>query len=387
MTSGPLSEAAPARRTGLYVHIPFCAVKCHYCNFVITLDRSTRMRERFFSAFEKEIQAAVRLRGPLSFDTVYFGGGTPSELTAEEFTRAVHLLRGAFSLEKVREFTVEINPGDISLEKIRAFREAGVDRASVGAQAFQPALLETMGRPHGPEETRETVRLLKEEGIRNISLDLIFRLPGQSLADFQTSLAEALALAPMQMTLYDLEVHDKTRFGILNKRGELDLPGEDVHYAMFETAVKTLEAEGFRHYELLSFARPGGESRHNMIYWENQDYLGLGPGAFSYLTGTRYQFSESVPQYLHKCETEDWMPSVSDTLTPEKIEWESVLTGLRLDRGISLEAFPRIRSVLEPALRRLAEAGLIEMSGFRVFLTLRGRALAETVFSSLIQAS
>lgn len=381
MTGDPSAQSP--RRTGLYLHIPFCRVKCHYCNFVITLDRSASMRERFLSALEKEISMARTRYGDLFFETLYFGGGTPSALDTGEFSRVVNALRGSFSLEALKEFTVEINPGDVDAEKIKAFKKQGVNRASVGAQAFQQPLLETMGRPHGASEIHETVKLLKKEGIENISLDLIFRLPGQDVNAFCASLDEALSLEPAQMTLYDLEVHEKTRFGLMQKKGGLALPGEDAHFEMFEKAAEKLRAAGYRHYELLSFARPGFESRHNMLYWENQDYLGLGPGAFSYLEGTRYQFSESVPQYLKKCEAGDWVPAVSDTLTPAKKEVESLLTGLRLDRGVDLRAFPLIHESLKPVLAELVGGGLIAAEGERIFLTFRGRALAETVFLRL----
>lgn len=375
--------ARSPRRTGLYLHIPFCRVKCHYCNFVITLDRSAPMRERFLGALEKEISAARARYGNLSFETIYFGGGTPSALDSGEFSRVVSALRSSFSFNTLKEFTVEINPGDVDAEKIRAFKELGVNRASVGAQAFQQTLLEKMGRPHGASEIHETVKLLKKEGIENISLDLIFRLPGQDVNAFCSSLDEALSLEPAQLTLYDLEVHEKTRFGLMQKKGELALPDEDAHFEMFEKAAMKLKDAGYRHYELLSFARPGFESRHNRLYWENQDYLGLGPGAFSYLEGTRYQFSESVHQYLKKCEAGDWVPAVSDVLTPEKKEVESLLTGMRLEEGVDLRDFPLIRESLRPAIEELARDGLIETRDSRIALTFKGRALAETALLRL----
>lgn len=375
-----------ARRIGLYVHVPFCSVKCHYCNFVITLDRTPPQRERFLEALRREVLQAEKQYGRLAFETVYFGGGTPSQLTEDEFTAAVGFLKKSFIWDKVREFTVEINPGDVSPEKVQAFVSAGVNRASVGAQAFQEELLKAMGRPHGAEQIREAVSLLRAGGIENISLDLIFRLPGQTPAIFRESLNQALALAPSQITLYDLEVHEKTRFGILQNQGRLRLPDEGEHFAMFETAVTALEAAGYRHYELLSFARPGGESRHNLLYWENQDYLGLGPGAFRYLNGIRSQFAETVPDYLRRCEASEWEPAVSDRLSPEDIEWENLLTGLRLDRGVTLAYFTRIGEAVRPVLKRLSDAGLTEISQGRAALTFRGRALAETVFSALIQA-
>ncbi len=369
---------------GLYLHIPFCQVKCHYCNFVITLDQSERMRERFFAALEFEAAEASRRFGKLQFETFYWGGGTPSVLRAEEMKRIFLKIRELFQFSETPEITLEMNPGDVSKEKITACRNLGVNRASVGAQAFQDSLLEKMGRPHRAEAIGQTFSLLREQGFENISLDLIFRLPGQTLEDFQASLHDALALSPAQVTLYDLEVHEKTRFGILQKEGCLALPDEELHFRMFELAVKTLESAGYRHYELLSFAKPGFESRHNQLYWDNQEYLGLGPGAFSYMNGVRYQFAKDVPQYLKKCETGDWTPDVLDVLTDEQKEMETLLTGLRLDRGIDLHRIPGLRDALASGFRELEEAGLLESRESRIRLTFKGRALAESVFSFLV---
>ena len=376
-----LKHASPK---GLYLHIPFCQVKCHYCNFVITLDQSKNMRERFFAALEREAEDARRRFGALQFETFYWGGGTPSLLRPEELERIFSKVRELFRFSKDPEITIEINPGDVDGEKIAACRRLGVNRASVGAQAFQDSLLQKMGRPHSVEAIERTFELLRGHGFENLSLDLIFRLPGQTLGDFQESLHRALSLGPSQITLYDLEIHDKTKFGMMQKKGELTLPNEDLHFEMFELAVKTLESAGYRHYELLSFAKPGFESRHNQLYWDNQEYLGLGPGAFSYMNGVRYQFAADVPQYLKKCEDSDWTPDTLDVLTEDQKEMETLLTGLRLDQGLDLGRIPGLGRELEPGFRELHEAGLLERSESRLRLTFKGRALAETVFSFLV---
>jgi oxygen-independent coproporphyrinogen-3 oxidase len=203
----------------LYVHIPFCLRKCNYCNFVITVDRSETMRHRFFSALELEIRAAQQKYGRLCFDTVYFGGGTPSALSAEETVQLFALLKQFFDFKPGAEITWEVNPGDVDQEKIGVYRGVGINRISLGIQSFQEASLKDMARPHGSAEVYETMRLLRAHEFQNISVDLILRLPGESLDIMRQNIQAALALEPAQFTLYDLEVNAGTVYGARAERG------------------------------------------------------------------------------------------------------------------------------------------------------------------------
>jgi oxygen-independent coproporphyrinogen-3 oxidase len=369
-------------KRGLYVHIPFCNKKCNYCNFISTANNTPEIREQFFIALEKEINHAETLYGKLSFDTLYIGGGTPSILIAEEMARLFTLLRSHFDFEPECETTCEINPGsDIDENKLKTYRDLGINRISLGGQAFQDFLLKDMGRTHNANDTFETVHLLKRAGFDNISLDLIIRLPGQLLEHIEESLKYAISLHMAQVTVYDLEVHEKTGYGARQKRGELKLPDQDQHEEMFRLVENYLTSAGYKHYELLSFAKPGFESKHNLIYWHNQEYLGLGPGAFSYMNGVRYQFAGDVNSYFKKCAENVWTRDVEDILTDEEKERESLLTGLRLDEGVDLNQFNLIRKSIENKLDDLIGNGLIERRGTRIALTLRGRFLAESVFA------
>jgi oxygen-independent coproporphyrinogen III oxidase len=369
---------------GLYLHVPFCHQKCFYCDFVITLQLSQDARKRFFEALKKEIGRAAARYGKLIFSTLYIGGGTPSLLSADEMTRLTTEVREHFDFEPGFEFTCEMNPGDADLAKLRAFREIGVNRVSLGAQAFQERLLKEMGRHHGVREIADAVQMIRNAGIENISLDLISGLPHQSLQDFHESLKKTVELQPSQVSLYDLEIRDRTPWGILHQKGELNPAGEDLRAEMFQTAIDVLTDAGYVQYEISTFSKPGFESRHNLIYWNNQEYLGLGPGAFSYMKGERSQFSFEVPQYLEKCEAEKWEPEVKDRLNEEEKETETLVTGLRLTHGVDLESFRKIRPKIESRLAELEEGNLVTRAGSRIALTPRGRFLAERTFSLLI---
>ncbi len=366
---------------GLYVHIPFCHKKCHYCDFVITTDRSVPARERFLSAIEREIRFAREKYGRLNFDTLYFGGGTPSTLSIEEMARLIRMLRQAFNFRPSAEITCEMNPEDADEKKLRAWRDFGINRASLGAQSFDNTLLTVMGRSHDSEAITRAVIRLRDSGFQNINLDLIIKLPGQTIGILSETLDRLTALKPSHVSVYDLDVHEKTVFGHDRKKGRLKLPDEEIHFEMSRLVESKLAGAKLHRYELLNYARPGAESNHNLIYWHNQEYLGLGPGAFSYLEGVRFQFAENVLRYFRKIESHDWSPDVRDEISGEKKEIETLLTGLRLAEGIDLSRLTIIRERIE---QKAAESGLFERENGTLRLSRRGRGLAETAFSILI---
>ncbi len=368
---------------GLYLHIPFCGKKCHYCDFVITTDRTLPMRERFFAALEKEILHARERYGALRFESLYLGGGTPSVLSAAEMERLLKSLRTAFEFIPGFEFTCEMNPEDADAEKLQAFRALGVNRVSLGVQSLNDSLLETTGRIHNAAAVSTAVESIQRAGISNISMDLMLRLPGQTAADVKETVEKIISLGPGQVSVYDLSVHPETVFGRRQGSGKLALPDEMLHGEMYECTENLLTRAGFVQYELTNFARPGFESRHNMIYWKNREYLGLGPGAFSYMEGVRYQLAPTVQCYLEKCEAGDWTRDSEDVLTAEKKEIETLLTGLRLKQGIDLGQFKIIRGRLERQIQTLG-AGLVERRGDTLTLAPRGKFLAEAVFAELV---
>ena len=374
-----------ATMRGLYIHIPFCQTRCHYCNFVTTAEHSPGLREQFLNAVSAEIKHACNYYGRLSFDTLYLGGGTPSSLSIPELRQLVEGVRSAFEFRDGYEFTCELNPGDGDETKLKAFREIGVNRVSLGCQSFRDAILKKIGRRHTVRDIEETIPKIRRSGIANVSLDLMLRLPGQTALDFRDSVRRCIELEASQVSLYDLEVHEGTLFGQFQKEGKLDLPGEEDHARMYESAIEMLTSAGYEHYEISNFAKPGLASRHNLIYWHNQEYLGLGPGAFTYLNGIRSQFALDLAKYLKKCGAKHWKNDVEDRLSEEEKETETLVTGLRLCEGIASASFPKIQRALKERLGTLCAEGFMERAVGNIRLTVRGKFLSEDVFEFLLR--
>lgn len=294
-------------------------------------------------------------------------------------------LRKNFSIPKDAEITCEWNPGDGEEEKFSILKLLGVNRISLGVQSFQDDLLSRLGRRHSVHDTVRTLEKIRKAGIDNVSFDLMLRIPGQKCADLQKSLERCVELSAAQVSLYDLEIHEGTPFGSMGKEGTLALPDEDEHARMYRTAGEVLVRAGYGHYEISNFAKPGRESRHNLIYWNNQEYLGLGPGAFSYLDGTRYQFAGGVSRYLEKCEAKDWRNDQEDVLSDEEQETETFAMKLRLEEGVAPGEFPRIWPELQRRVETLLREGLFERTDEKLRLTGRGQFLSEDVFVFLLQ--
>ena len=388
---------------GLYIHIPFCKTRCHYCDFVTTADASAEQREKFFDALKQEIQKTNHKYGRLCFDTLYLGGGTPSSLSVPEINKLSEMFRTHFMIREGAEVTCEWNPGDQEDEKLAAFIELGVNRISLGVQSFQDVLLTRIGRRHSARDILKALEKIRKAKIVNISFDLMLRIPGQTVEDFRQSLERCVELKASQVSLYDLEVHDKTVLGRLQKQGKLDFPDEEAHAQMYQAAIDVLTGAGrhgmlgeprpsndllgagYDHYEISNFAKPGAASQHNLIYWHNQEYLGLGPSAFSYLDGTRYQFAGTLDRYLEKAVTGDRQNDQEDVLSEVEKETETFIMELRLREGVVPGRFPKIGPLLLDRIETLCREGLMERFDGNVRLTDRGKFLSEDVFGFLLQ--
>lgn len=373
---------SPAK--GLYIHVPFCLRKCSFCQFVITLDRSETAIETFFTALEAEAAYYYERAGKILFDSLYLGGGTPSALPADGMRRLFAIVEKYLSLKKGGEVSCEVNPGDVDEDKLRVYRELGVNRISLGAQSFDNQLLRDMNRPHDAADIVRTAALIKKHGFESFSLDLLLAVPGQSAAQFTDSLRQALELEPKQMTLYDLEICEDTEYGARRRKGNFPERDEDAHEEMFSRAEEVLSAAGFAQYEIASFALPGYECRHNVNYWLGGEYLGLGPGAYSFWEGARYQLAKSYAQYARKCAERDWQPEVKDLLSSREKEIERAMTGIRLQAGLCWNDFPVLAgkfSGITPLLER-DERFVLGRDG--VMLSRKGRFLAESAAADLV---
>ncbi|MEM9537196.1 MAG: radical SAM family heme chaperone HemW [Cyanobacteria bacterium P01_E01_bin.45] len=316
--------------TAAYLHIPFCRRRCHYCDFA-TGRGTPELIERYVQALCQQIQQVTGEFPPLQ--TVFFGGGTPSLLSGEQLQRIVDALRDRLGMSPTAEVSLEANPGTVSLHSLQHYRNVGINRISLGVQAFQPELLEACGRLHGVNEVYEAVGHLKAAGFDNFNLDLIFGLPHQRIDHWQYSLEEVVCLAPTHVSLYDLTIESGTRFGRLYQPGSQPLPSDGDTVEMYQMAIAILTQAGYQHYEVSNFARPNRQCHHNRVYWENRSYHGLGMGATGYVNGRRYEQPKTLADYFSRVE-DGQFPTTARVTDRERL-LDTLMLGLRLQEGLS----------------------------------------------------
>ena len=359
---------APAR---LYLHVPFCSIKCFYCDFT-AFSGQGRSIARYLKALESE----WNLHPGMDFSTLYIGGGTPSELSAGQLNELMEMVRrrapGGF-----QEATCEANPESLTLEKLKVLRQAGATRLSLGLQTTNDGLLKAIGRRHSFKEFRSIYRAARRLGGLALSIDLMYGLPGQSPESHEKSLDDVLALEPEHVSLYGLQVEDRTLFA----KREVE-PDEDLGRRMFESSIERLRRAGYHHYEISNFARPGFESVHNAIYWNNGEYLGLGCGAASYLDGERSVNADRLPDYLRLAESGRNPAASMERLTGREKLGEQAFLGLRLVDGF--KRAPELKSAFAAEWRRLSDQGLVELKGPLARLTQDGLFVANQVFQNFV---
>lgn len=354
----------------LYLHIPFCAKICPYCCFYVH-GGSRGKQVRFVEALCREMEMA-RNSEILKPATIYCGGGTPSMLSADLFQKISDSL-GEES-RTTREFTLEVNPATVTPSKARAWREAGVNRISLGVQSFDSAELQLLGRQHTPEEVKVTVKQLRDEGFSNISIDLIFGLPGQSLETWTRNLEAAVSCQPEHLSAYALTYEEDTPFFQRYQKGEF-LPDEAREVAMFECTDEILGRAGIERYEISNFAKPGRESVHNQAYWEGNDYRGFGPSAVSTVGGIRSTNVKDTARYTESLLAGKSPEREEEKITREIRNRERMLLGLRTREGIEASVLDSTST----AVKLLMEEGYLERDRSRFRLTSRGRLVADRV--------
>jgi oxygen-independent coproporphyrinogen III oxidase len=352
----------------LYIHTPFCAAVCPYCAFYVHQGGVGPQRD-FVAALSEEWRRA-REEFPLAVETVYFGGGTPSLLSAPLFSAMSWPLHDA----ALQEFTLEVNPATVTPEKAKAWHGAGVNRISLGAQSFDAGMLKILGRQHAPDDIAETCALLRGHGFDNINIDLMFALPGQSLAMWEKTLHAALACEPDHISAYALTYEEDTPFFEKLSRGEWR-QDEEREIAMFERTREILGAAGLAGYEISNFARPGFESLHNLAYWRGADYLGLGPSAVSTIGGLRWKNLPDTAAYAKRLARGESVRTELEALDPATLAKERIMFGLRMREGVSRAEFGDNAA----RLQELAEHGLAVEEAGRVRLTPRGQLVADSV--------
>ncbi|WP_461786411.1 radical SAM family heme chaperone HemW [Prosthecobacter sp.] len=358
----------------LYVHIPFCHRICPYCSFHKHTPGGTDM-VAFVDALLKEAE-----KQPLKPRTIFFGGGTPTMLSEVHLERLLRGLRDRLDMSDLDEYTMEANPRTITASKAALMREQGVTRVSLGIQAWDEATLKTLGRDHSPVEAEETWQVLKAVDFPSLNLDLMFSIPGQSLETWRETVQHSLSLKPDHISAYNLNYEEDTDFFRRLKAGEFRADeGRDADF--FNLGIDLLEAGGFEHYEISNYARPGHRSVHNESYWLGEDYLGIGPGAFSTVGGKRWHNVKDTPRYMALAVTGDDTAVEVEELTPENRRTERFGLELRTARGLPLDLIaPDSRRMLDT----LRDQGLLDFDDQFVRLTRTGKPLVDPIAVALM---
>jgi oxygen-independent coproporphyrinogen-3 oxidase len=373
---------------GLYVHVPFCTVRCSYCDFYLQpIGAAAPVAAPFLQALEREMSAAAAAFAGTRADTLHFGGGTPSRLEPAAIAAIVARARAAFAMPADAEIGLEANPEDLSPEALTTLRGAGITRLTVGVQSFDDPLLTLLRRPHDAARAAAAVAAARRSGFESLGIDLILGLPGQTCDGALEGVRKAIDLGADHLSLYLLEVHERTRLGRALALGRLALPAEDATAALYEAASDRLAAAGFEHYEISNYARPGHRSRHNVKYWTDGDYLGFGPSAHSYAAGRRWANVADLGGWLDAAGSA--AARVEDPQPPVVRAREALLAGLRLLEGIDLERLQRryaapLPKAGDPIVEEMRRAGLVSLEGTRLSLTRRGRLVSNEVLERLL---
>ncbi len=402
----PVMKPAPVEQelallgtVSLYLHIPFCHTKCHYCDFN-SYAGLLNWREPYVRGLLREIEWAGNLARrsgcagrptdhPWPCRTIFFGGGTPSLLSAEQIARTLETARRVFAVQPDAEITLEANPGTLELAHLAGLRAAGVNRLSMGAQSFDAGLLRWMGRIHSPEEIESAFWMARQAGFDNINLDFIFGLPDQRLEQWETTLERALALEPEHLSLYSLIVEEGTPLFDWVEAGRVEVADDDLTAEMYLLAQRRLAEAGYVQYEISNWAKPGKACEHNLTYWRNLPYLGVGAGAHSCFGGRRFSTALKVRDYLERVQRDGHAMLEGEDISQELEMAETAMLALRLNEGLSLALFERrygrsFDAVFAGRLALVEAAGLLERVDGRVRLSERGLLLGNEVFERLL---
>ena len=368
--------------TALYIHIPYCKSKCAYCDFLSFSGEDEAHQTRYIDYLCREIALAAQ-NYRLTPETVYIGGGTPSVLSAENLEKLLTAVRANISLPLDYEFTVEANPESLSAAKAALFSDYGVNRISLGAQSMDEKFLNLLGRAHSLADIEQAVNNLRAAGINNINLDLMYALPSQSLSDWQNTLEKAVSLTPTHLSAYQLVIEDGTYLAKLLREGKIEAAEEDTAADMLELTRTFLPKYGYHGYELSNHAKEGFHSRHNCAYWLQEDYLGLGLGATSFIDGAFITRPQKMGDY-YRALNENKLPGVREELKKNDLMSQFVFMGLRLDEGVSRARFQErfgadIAQIYPHAVAKACESGLAELNETHFSLTKQGKFLANEV--------
>lgn len=375
---------------GVYIHIPFCHQICNYCDFNKVFFKNQPVDE-YIEALGREMEMTVAEK-PQAFEnveTIFLGGGTPTALSADQISRLLSLIAKHIPITNVKEFSSEANPDELTVEKLEALYSGGINRLSMGVQSFDQGLLQKIGRTHTNEHVYETIENAKRVGFKNISIDLMYGLPGQTMEQWKDTLDKAMALNLPHYSAYSLIVEPKTIFYIQYAKGKLHLPTEDLEADMYDVLMKAMEASGNTQYEISNFAHEQFASTHNKIYWDNDEYAGFGAGAHGYLQGVRYSNHAPIKKYIETV-VNGKRPLLNEhTVTLEEKLEEQMFLGLRKNAGVTHLEFEEkfgqpMTKRYGKTIEKLAADGLIERDDVGIRLTRKGRFVGNEVFQQFL---
>ena len=369
--------------TSAYVHIPFCTQICYYCDF-----SKVFIKNQPVDSYLEHLLEEFRFYDIQKLRTLYIGGGTPTALSAPQLEVLLKGLTKNLDLSVLEELTIEANPGDLDADKIAVLKNSAVNRVSLGVQTFDDKMLKKIGRSHLEKDIYENIDRLKLAGFDNISIDLIYALPDQTMDQVKENVAKAIGLDIPHMSLYSLILENHTVFMNRMRRGKLPLPKEELEAEMFEYIIAELEKAGFEHYEISNFSKIGFESRHNLMYWDNAEYYGIGAGASGYVNGVRYKNHGPIRHYLSAVEEGNARITEEYLSQKEQME-EEMFLGLRKKSGVSMARFEEkfglsFDELYGEIVRDLVQKGLMQIEGDRVRMTKRGLFLGDTVAERFI---
>ena len=385
-----------SKKIEIYIHIPFCVKKCAYCDF-LSCPADDETKDRYVQALCREIEWSKDCLKEYLVDTVFIGGGTPSILEEKYIGQILETLRNAARVSDDAEITIECNPGTLTMEKLEAYKDAGINRISLGLQSANDKELKTIGRIHDYEEFKKSFNLARLAGFKNINVDLMSALPGQTLDSYKDTLAKAITLNPDHISAYSLIVEDETALKDMVESGEVNLPSEDDEREMYYYTKEFLGRTGYKRYEISNYAKDGFECRHNIGYWKRVEYLGFGIGAASLFKGERFSNTSDINRYMHILEEDvmnadeiwDSLNENTESLTQNDEMEEFMFLGLRMTDGVSKSDFKKIfncdiEAVYGNVIEKLANQNLIKEAGDLITLTDKGIDISNIVLANFL---
>ena len=381
------------KKLGIYIHIPFCKQKCFYCDF-ISYANQDKYFQKYVQALSKEINNFID-NNKIEVQTIYIGGGTPSLIDAKYIEEILHIFEKKNLLKEAKEVTIEVNPGTVNEEKLRTYKNSGVNRLSIGLQSTEDKILKQIGRIHCYDDFLNTYKMAREVGFKNINVDLMIGLPNQKILDVKNSLEKIIKLEPEppnHISVYSLIVEENTPIEKMLESGELELPDEELERNMYWYVKNFLELNGYKHYEISNFAKLGNESKHNLDCWNQKEYVGFGVAAHSYIDDVRYGNIGNVEEYIKNCENDEFGKNKvideveNDIFSKEK---EFMLIGLRKIEGVLIQDFKNKFGenpifVFKDELKKLVDENLLILDFDRIKLTNKGLDLANIVWENFV---